>query len=405
MLEEVRGNYKAIYGRIGVLGFVALVDTSMISPVIASHARFLGADSVTAGVVAGLYSAVALPMIALSGLLSDRLGRRRLLAAGLAGDLLAMLTYMFASSPLHLLLARVAHAVCDSFIVPPALALLGDSFRERVAGPLSVFWVFVATAIVLGSGSASALVASLGFVGIYIVVTALLAVSLLMVRGLPSPKPASSTTAPVTLLLRKNWARLAASMLTMLGIYLLIGAVIGSLSSLLIDRYGFAESVAAAQVGIFMALSTAVSIPFFPLSARAASSRTPLIPITTGLAATIATALVMEYAAGQTAGRLAASAAFGVSLGSIIFTSSYLAVTLPTRVRGLGSGLSQVSSLLGVALGAPLSAAYIHTAGHQGLFIVFGAVPALAALAFSVIVRERLLRVEEPTASAELTGT
>jgi MFS family permease len=190
MLEEVRGNYKAIYGRIGVLGFVALVDTSMISPVIASHARFLGADAVTAGVVAGLYSAVALPMIALSGLLSDRLGRRRLLAAGLAGDLLAMLTYMFASSPLHLLLARVAHAVCDSFIVPPALALLGDSFRERVAGPLSVFWVFVATAIVLGSGSASALVASLGFVGIYIVVTALLAVSLLMVRGLPSPKPA-----------------------------------------------------------------------------------------------------------------------------------------------------------------------------------------------------------------------
>lgn len=395
MLEEIRGNYKSLYSRIGVVGFVALIDTSMISPVVASYARSVGADAATAGLVAGIYSAIAIPMISLSGLISDRIGRKRLLAAGLAGDLIAMLSYALAASPLHLLLTRMLHAVCDSLIIPPALALLGDVFRVRVAGPLSIFWIFVAAAIVAGSGSASALVSAYGFWSVFAVVAALLLVSLISLRGLPSPTQRSGLKQPITHLLRRHWARIASSMTSILGMYLLIGAVVGSLPSMLIDRYGFTEPSAAAQIGIFIALSTAISIPVFPIAARVSARRTPLIPIYAGLTATITTALIMEYALGQVAGLFAAAALFSVALGSIIFSSSYLAVTLPAGVRGLGSGLNQSASLMGVALGAPLSATYVQASGHQGVFIVFGVLPAAAVLVFLAIVRGLLTRAAE----------
>ncbi|MEM1967496.1 MAG: hypothetical protein QXO86_06475, partial [Nitrososphaerota archaeon] len=83
----------------------------------------------------------------------------------------------------------------------------------------------------------------------------------------------------------------------------------------------------------------------------------------------------------------------GISLASIIFSSSFLVVTLPAEVRGLGSGLNQFATLLGVALSAPLTSLYVTTLGERGVFLLFGAVPSIAVAAI-VSVAVRRLKIE-----------
>jgi len=387
---------KTIYAVIGVMGFVALIDTSMISPIIAAHARELNAGEVLAGLIAGAYSIVAIPMIIISGMLSDLVGRVRLVRLGLAGDLAVMSLYAFAPTPQLLLAARILHAASDSFIVPSALALIGDLFSHGLGAPLALFWVFVALAIVLGSGLATALVSTLGFQAVYgsigMLTAACLALTLTGRLSVLSMGGGGSRRLEGWGLISRYRLRVALSMLSVFSLYIVIGGMIGVLPTLLIDRYGFEARGAAAQIGLFMALSTAASIPLFPLAARLAREKTPLFPLALGLAATILTSLMIEFGAGSTVTRLAAALVFGVALSSIIFASSYIVVALPGGVRGFASGLNQSATLLGVAVGAPLSSLYVGLLGGWGVFMIFGTAPALVCLALSLAFRPGLAR-------------
>lgn len=380
MVQVISGYSKSLYAVLGTVGFVALIDTSMISPIIAAHARALNADPFWAGLIAGSYSIVAIPMIVLAGYLSDILGRRRAMVLGFSGDLLAMALYATSPTPGILLAARILHATSDSFIVPSALALIGDLFARDVGRPLSFFWIFVAISIVLGSGSSAGLVTTLGFPAVYAVIGALIAASLIAtLMGLPAPPAHSYSTRARARISGAFARRVAVSVISMLSMYLLIGGVVGTLPTVLIDRFGLDERGAAAQIGLFMAISTAVSIPIFPVSARLAGRRTPLAPLTIGLLASMSTALALEFGAGLVLARIFSAIVFGLALGTIIFSSSYLVVTLPIESRGLGSGLNQSASLLGVALGAPLTSLYVAMIGWAGVFTLFGAIPPLVA--------------------------
>lgn len=373
---------KTLYPILGAIGFVALIDTSMISPIIASYAKSLGADAALAGLIAGIYSLISIPMIVLSGFVSDVIGRRRSILFGLVGDLMAMILYLFSPSAGVLLATRILHAVFDSFIVPPTLALIGDLFSRSVAGPLSLLWIFMAAALIVGSGSASGLVSAIGFQAVFIVVAALISACIaITVRGLPLSEGGAYRGRAEARLIRLYAPRVAISMTSTFSMYLLIGAIVGTLPTILIDRFGLDERGAAAQIGVFMVISTSVSIPLFPLSARLAERKTPLIPLLAGLIASSAASLMLEFGAGSLLNRLLASIIFGVSLSTILLASSYLVVTLPKEVRGLGSGLNQSASLLGVAIGAPLTALYFITLGMSSLFIIFGATPPLVTAA------------------------
>lgn len=387
-------NSKKAFSLLGVLGFVALIDTSMITPIVASHARALGADPFWSGLVAGTYSLVALPMIVLSGHLSDVYGRRRMITLGLAGDLVVMVLYALSPSPPVLLSARILHAVFDSFIIPSALALIGDVFSKSVGRPLAFFWIFVAVAIVLGSGAATGLVSILGFQTVYAVIGVIVAACLVFaLSGLPMAEGRYSRARGKTRLIAGYVDRVMISMLSVLSLYFIVGGVVGTLPTILIDNFGFDERGAAAQIGIFMVLSTAFSIPVFPIAARIAERKAPHLTLLLGLSASAASALFIEFGAGITVLRILSALIFGISLASIIFSSSFLVVTLPAEVRGLGSGLNQFATLLGVALSAPLTSLYVTTLGERGVFLLFGAVPSIAVAAI-VSVAVRRLKIE-----------
>jgi len=347
------------YAGIGAIGFVALIDTSMISPVIASYALSLGADDLTASVIAALYSMIAIPMSAVAGLVVDKIGRRGPLVAGLVADAAVMIGYLSSSSPVQLLLSRAAHAVADSFVVPSALAVIGDAFQQALGKTLAFFWTFVALAIVVGSGSATAIVSRFGFAGVFATVAVLIgAVSVysliakpLTLHGKPvsegSGKTSNTSGFAVTV---------AAASLSMLALYLVIGGVVGTLPSLLVRVAGMEERFAAAQIGIFMALSTGLSIPSFFASARIADRYSPFSSLLIGLIAVSISSALLQLGVEVSVLRLAAALVFSVALGFVFHGSSHAVLQLPRDVRGKASGILNAFGLLGVAVGAPLTA-------------------------------------------------
>ncbi len=370
------------YAGVSAVGFVALIDTSMISPVIASHALSLGADALTASVIAALYSVIAIPMSAVAGWVADRVGRRGPLIAGMLADSAVMIGYLTSSSPYQLMLFRVAHAVSDSFVVPSALAAIGDAFQQALGRTLAVFWTFVAIAIVVGSGSATALVSRTGFVGVYATVAAIIAA--VAVYSLTA-KPLSVHGGAV----RDGSGKVRgfsgfavpvmAASLSMMTLYLVIGGVVGTLPSLLLEGEVTDERAAAARIGLIMALSTGLSVPSFFASARVSSKSSPYTSLIVGLLAVSISSTLLQLSVERPERWLAAALAFSVALGFVFHGSSHAVLMLPREVRGRASGILNASGLLGVAVGAPLTAV-VAASG-----ILTGPFGTLAALAFPVI--------------------
>jgi len=370
------------YAGIGAIGFVALIDTSMISPVIASYALSLGADELTASVIAALYSMIAIPMSAVAGLVVDKIGRRSPLITGLVADAVVMIGYLSSPSPFQLLLSRAAHAVADSFVVPSALAAIGDAFQQALGKTLAFFWTFVALAIVIGSGSATAIVSRFGFSGVFATVAVLIgavAVYSLVAKPLTlHGKPVSEGNGKSNTI--SGFAvTVAAASLSMLALYLVVGGVVGTLPSILVRVAGMEERFAAAQIGIFMALSTGLSIPSFFASARIADRYSPFSSLLIGLIAVSISSTLLQLGVETSVLRLVAALVFSVALGFVFHGSSHAVLQLPREVRGKASGILNAFGLLGVAVGAPLTA-IIAASG-----ILTGPFGTLALVALAVI--------------------
>jgi MFS family permease len=376
------------YAGIGAIGFVALIDTSMISPVIASYALSLGADELTASVIAALYSMIAIPMSAVAGLVVDKIGRRSPLIAGLVADAVVMIGYLSSSSPFQLLLSRAAHAVADSFVVPSALAAIGDTFQQALGKTLAFFWTFVALAIVIGSGSATAIVSRFGFSGVFATVAVLIgvvAVYSLIAKPLTLQGGVVSEGSGKTNTVSGFAVTVAAASLSMMALYLVIGGVVGTLPSILVRVAGMEERFAAAQIGIFMAISTGLSIPSFFASARIADRYSPFSSLIIGLIAVSISSALLQLGVETSVLRLVAALVFSVALGFVFHGSSHAVLQLPREVRGKASGILNAFGLLGVAVGAPLTAIIAASGILTGPFgtLALVALPVIALVAYA----------------------
>jgi MFS family permease len=376
------------YAGIGAIGFVALIDTSMISPVIASYALSLGADELTTSVIAALYSMIAIPMSAVAGLVVDKIGGKGPLVAGLVADAVVMIGYLSSPSHVQLLLFRAAHAVADSFVVPSALAAIGDAFQQALGKTLAFFWTFVALAIVIGSGSATAIVSRFGFSGVFGTVAVLIgvvAVYSLIAKPLTLHKGVVSEGSGKTNTISGFAVTVATASLSMLALYLVVGGVVGTLPSILVRVAGMEERFAAAQIGIFMALSTGLSIPSFFASARIADRYSPFSSLLIGLIAVSISSALLQLGVETSVLRLVAALVFSVALGFVFHGSSHAVLQLPREVRGKASGILNAFGLLGVAVGAPLTAIIAASGILTGPFgtLALVALPVIALIAYA----------------------
>ena len=365
---------------IGFMGFLGIADTSFIAPIISAYAISLGAQPLEASIIAALYSLVAIPSSFFSGLLVDRLGRRAALIIGLISDVAVMLLYAYSPNYIVLGAARLIHAAADSLIIPSIIATIGDLYSGRLGKPVGIFWTFIALGLIIGSGSASIIVNILGFRWVFLTLLLFMVLGVFTsIRMWPSTGRAAGVHRSITTL-SKNLPTLLSAILPMLSTYMIIGAIVGSLAPALISYYGWGERSAAAQVGLYMVMSVSISIPFFYLSASMSEKRGPLTSLIIGSAAAASASLILSSGLGILQ-RTLSSILFGVALGFIYVGSTILVASLPSEGRGAGAGSHQAISLIGVALGAPLSGTLLQTHGLQAPFTAT-AIPALITLTY-----------------------
>ena len=143
---------------------VAFLDLFMQFPVIAPFARSLGATASMTGIIVAAYSLTNLGGNITAGFLLDRLGRSVPVQAGLLLTALALLGYVFSSSPAHLLAARLVHGLSAAILAPGAFAIIGDAATEgsrmRLMGRSSAP---IAAAAVVGPLIAASLGSAAGY--------------------------------------------------------------------------------------------------------------------------------------------------------------------------------------------------------------------------------------------------
>ena len=106
--------------------FSSTISKSPVLPLFASH---LGADPAGVGTVAAVSAFTGVVASVPAGMLSDRVGRKRMLIISAIIFSSAPFLYQFASTLWHLAVIRFYHGFATAIFVPVAMALVSDLFH------------------------------------------------------------------------------------------------------------------------------------------------------------------------------------------------------------------------------------------------------------------------------------
>lgn len=164
----------------------AMVGLGVISPILPLYVRQFGAGGTQLGLVFAAFSVSRALLAPILGRLSDRVGRRRMIAVGLGAYTAVSLLYVIAESLWQLAAFRLLHGVASVLVTPIAQAYVGDvtppgregramnlfyssmflgmALGPLLGGSLAQRWGLVAPFFAMGSLTFVALIAVLSFV-------------------------------------------------------------------------------------------------------------------------------------------------------------------------------------------------------------------------------------------------
>lgn len=106
--------------------FISMLGFGIVVPLLPIYADQLGATALEIGFINGAFSLAILVFLPVTGMLSDRFGRKIFLCSGLAILIVASLAFIWAQSPFQLILVRFFQGLGASMHLPIAQAYLGD---------------------------------------------------------------------------------------------------------------------------------------------------------------------------------------------------------------------------------------------------------------------------------------
>jgi predicted MFS family arabinose efflux permease len=349
-----------------------LAASSAPTPLYATYQAAWGFSALTTTVVFGVYAITFLAALLTVGRLSDHLGRRPVLLAGIAGNVLALAVFVEAHSVAALLAARIVQGLATGGAISAVGAGMLDVDETRGA---------VANATAPGLGTASGALLSAFAVRwlpaptqlIYIAFAAVLIVQAFGVALLPetSPRAPGAWRSLIPQLAQTRRPLLAAA--PVLFAVWALAAFYGSLGPALIGHLVGSASVIDAGLGLGT-LAGVASLTTYVL--RSMPAPKVMLLGTTALIAGVAAVLLSLWAA-STLGFFAGTAVAGVGFGagfqggirlvaplarpeqragvlSVLFTISYLGLGVPAVAAGFavakGGGLVTTSYEYGVAV-------------------------------------------------------
>lgn len=121
----------AILGVLCVALLIVVIDVTVLHVAAPAISEDLDPSAIQLLWIIDIYSLVAPPLLLAAGLLGDRIGRRSVFLAGLAGFALASLAAALAPSAPVLIAARALLGIGGAMVLPSTMSIVRDVFRDR----------------------------------------------------------------------------------------------------------------------------------------------------------------------------------------------------------------------------------------------------------------------------------
>jgi predicted MFS family arabinose efflux permease len=376
----------------------------LVAPIIPEIAAQLAVDEALLGTLITSYAVAVGAFALVTGPISDRVGRRRVLLAGTALMTLALLLHALADTYLSLVAVRALAGVAGGVLNGAAVAYVGDFFAPERRGWANG-WVIsgFAAGQIAGIPIGTLLADSLGFRAPFLLFAVVVGLSLVLVYAvLPQPDVRLVTTRLTVgsavggyrdLLARRDVAAATLVFFVMFGgttlyttflptwltvsvgvgagaiagLFLLGGlsnAVVGPVAGSLSDRVGRKRIIVAASVGLAalmaltpflgsFALVTAVFVLVMALFASRASSFTTLL-----------TELVDGDQRGSLMSLTVGVGQVGVGIGGVLAGGLYGSVGYTSSAVAAGLSMLLIAGLIAVYLPATTGTGSLDTRGR-----------------------------------------
>ncbi|MBI1971621.1 MAG: MFS transporter [Candidatus Wildermuthbacteria bacterium] len=111
--------------------FLTIVGFGMVFPLLPFYGERFGLDAVGLGLLAAAFSLAQFLVAPLLGRLSDRFGRKPILAWALGGTALSFFMFGLANSVPLLFISRIIHGIASAGVFPIAAAYIGDVTQKE----------------------------------------------------------------------------------------------------------------------------------------------------------------------------------------------------------------------------------------------------------------------------------
>jgi len=380
---------------LSLLGFFAIFSTTIAkNPVLPLFSQALGATDLVIGIIAAVSPLAGIFFSFPVGVLSDHLGRKRLLVASGIVFLCAPLCYLFISTPVWLIPIRFFHGTATAILGPVISAVIAEQFPDtkgRMLGQYSSATLIGRTiAPLVGGLIISYFVFYPGLIQYRMVyIAAFLAavpvfILILLYRENQS-KPLDVPTFPVfkdSFVTFFSNRHLRATALIDMATYFAFGAF-----ETFLPLYLFSLGIGAGEIGIIFAVQVLIIAATKPFFGKLADKIDKRIQITAGI-------LVLGFSValiplGHTFAEILVTSSvfgFGMSL-STVATSAYIADVAKKEQVGASMGALSATMDIGHAGGPVITGIIITMLGFASGFVASFIVALFVAMIFTLSVR------------------
>jgi len=376
------------------MGGLAIFSSTMAkNPVLPLFIRALDVPLGTVGFIAAASTVVGIVVSLPAGILSDIIGRRRVILIAAIVFASAPFLYLLVTQPWHLVLVRIYHGLATAILGPVAMAAVADTFDEKRGERMG--WYSSATMVgrSLAPLVGGALIFGEDFHWVYIATGIIGTFSLAAALTLPLPTLTSSSAREALKRERgKIWTDVVA-IVTHRGILAtsVVEAVqyfaFGCLEVFLTIYLNEQAKLATLAIGLLLAIQTVVVILTKPLMGRFSDKYGRVPMIITGLLLGGITMAFMTYSDNYLLLALLIGF-FGLGLATVTASTAALVADL-SKASSHGGALGVLSSVMdiGHSTGPMVGGLLISALNYKTAFGIVGGLLAIASMAFGLIMR------------------
>lgn len=376
--------------------FAIFSSTISKSPVLPLFATHLGADPSGVGIVAAVSAFMGVVFSIPAGMLSDKLGRRKMLLFSGVVFASAPFLYLMVNSLWQLALVRFYHGMATAAFIPVAMALVSDLFQKERGEKIG--WFSTSTLVgrflapVVGGSIIGALIFNpgLSFKAVYLVCGLTGVIALLFILRIPDHHEGSrkARSWKETMIIFKTVAANRA-ILTTSAVEASILFAYGTFETFL-PLYALQKKLTVYEVGIFLSSQVITLALTKPMMGRFSDRHGRRPQIFAG--ALIGAGCIGSFALFKTfLPLLVLSVLFGLSLSIVTSaTSAFIADLSKQETRGSAMGILGSIMDIGHTTGPLVSGVVATYFGFSKSFLAASIVLMIAALIFRVCISKQV---------------